>query len=179
VLLRAELSRVLLDLTDARPSVRLAAVRAAIPRAISLSRALSPDEAVTATGRTRHKGAAAALSRSAVEDDPDEPTGDDPAEAKARPIPATERRRAAEVLLDSWMDTARDLALVGSGGGRSVRDPVLLDELVAVSAALPPGSAARFLERAARSAELLASNVSPELILDALVLAWPRRTAAT
>jgi hypothetical protein len=177
VLLRAELSRVLLDLTDARPSVRLAAVRAAIPRAVSLSRALSPDEAPPTAGRTRPRSAAAGLSRSAVEDDPDDPTGDDPTEGRARPIPAAERRRAAEVLLGSWMDTARDLALVGSGGGRSVRDPVLLDELAAVSAALPPGSAARFLQRAARSAELLASNVSPELILDALALAWPRRTA--
>jgi hypothetical protein len=35
-----------------------------------------------------------------------------------------------------------------------------------------------FLERVARAAELLDSNVSPELILDSLVLAWPRRAAA-
>jgi hypothetical protein len=54
----------------------------------------------------------------------------------------------------------------------------MLEELAEVAAALPVGSAARFLERASRSAELLASNVSPELILDALALAWPRRAAA-
>jgi hypothetical protein len=77
-----------------------------------------------------------------------------------------------------WMDVARDVALVGSGGGRSVHDAVLLDELAGTSAAIPPGSAARFLERASRSAELLASNISPELILDALALAWPDRLAA-
>jgi len=41
VLLRAELTRVLLDMTDAGAGVRLAAARAAIPRAISLSVALS------------------------------------------------------------------------------------------------------------------------------------------
>ncbi len=41
-LIRAELTRVLLDLTDARPSVRLAAARAATPRAIALSDALAP-----------------------------------------------------------------------------------------------------------------------------------------
>jgi hypothetical protein len=35
-----------------------------------------------------------------------------------------------------------------------------------------------FLERAARAAELLASNVSPELVLDSLVLAWPVGRAA-
>jgi len=54
----------------------------------------------------------------------------------------------------------------------------LLDELTAISAAIPLGSAGAFLARAARSAELLAGNVSPELVLDALVLAWPSRSAA-
>ena len=83
-----------------------------------------------------------------------------------------------EILLGLWADVARDLALVGSGGARSVHDTVLLDELSAISAAIPPGSAAAFLARAARSAELLAGNVSPELVLDALVLSWPSRSAA-
>jgi hypothetical protein len=64
------------------------------------------------------------------------------------------------------------------GGLRSVRDTVLLEELVAVSSVIPVGAAVAFLERVARAAELLDSNVSPELILDSLVLAWPRRTAA-
>lgn len=179
VLIRAELSRVLLDLTDARPSARLAAVRAAIPRAIALSRALSAGATPQPAARTGRRGAApAASSTSAAEDDPDDPNGDEATDVKGRPIPAAERRRAAEVLLALWMDVARDVTLVGSGGGRSVHDTVLLDEVAAVSAALPPGAAARFLERAARSAELLASNVSPELILDALALAWPRRAAA-
>ena len=44
--------------------------------------------------------------------------------------------------------------------------------------AIAPGSAAAFLAKAARSADLLAGNVSPELVLDALVLAWPSRVAA-
>jgi hypothetical protein len=73
---------------------------------------------------------------------------------------------------------ARDLVLVGEGGGRSVHDVVLLEELAAIAAAIAPGSAATFLARAASSAELLAGNVSPELVLDSLVLAWPRRVAA-
>jgi len=92
--------------------------------------------------------------------------------------PATERRRGVEILLGLWSEIARDLALVEAGGLRSVRDTVLLEELVAISAAIPGGSAVAFLERAARAAELLDSNVSPELILDSLVLAWPRRAAA-
>jgi len=177
VLIRAELSRVLLDLTDARPSARLAAVRAAIPRAIALSSAISAGEAPP-VARASRRGAAARAATPVAQDDPEDGTADEGLDGKARPVPATERRRAAEVLLGLWMDVARDLTLAGSGGGRSVRDTVLLEELVQVAASVAPGAAARFLERAARHAELLASNVSPELILDALALAWPRRVAA-
>ena len=95
--------------------------------------------------------------------------------AVATRTPATERRRGVEVLLGLWTDVARDLVLIGHGGVRSVHDTVLLDELAAVAATIDPDAAVAFLERAARSAEWLATNVSPELILDALVLAWPRR----
>jgi hypothetical protein len=105
-------------------------------------------------------------------------SAEDAEDGKGRVVPATERRRAAEILLGLWMDVARDVALAGSGGGRSARDTVMLEELAGVAATLPPGSAASFLERAGRSAELLASNVSPELILDTLALAWPRRASA-
>lgn len=77
-----------------------------------------------------------------------------------------------------WADLARDLALAGAGGGRSVRDPVLLEELTSVAANVEPGAVTRFLDRAERAAELLASNVSPELLLDSLVLALPRARAA-
>ncbi len=54
-----------------------------------------------------------------------------------------------------------------------MRDTVLLEELGAIAGAIAPGAAVAFLERTARAAELLASNVSPELVLDTLVLAWP------
>ena len=176
VLIRAELSRVLLDLTDARPSGRLAAIRSAIPRALALSAAMSAGE-TPPRARAGRKGAGAAAPMTGAEEGEDG-LADDGAESKGRPVPATERRRAAEILLGLWMDVARDLTLAGSGGGRSVRDTVLLEELAAVASELPAGSAARFLDRAARSAELLASNVSPELLLDALALAWPRRPTA-
>ena len=96
----------------------------------------------------------------------------------ARSVPASDRRRAVEVLLGLWTDVARDLVLVGSGGSRSVHDTVLLEELNAIARSLEPGHAPAFLERSARAAEWLAGNVSPELILDSLVLAWPRRRAA-
>ena len=192
VLIRAELTRVLLDLTDARPSARLVAAREAIPRAIVLASALAGADPVTspARGPRRRGTSAAATPPPPVGSAPDPTTPADPTDvdaatetdddAAATPTrtPATERRRGVEVILGLWADVARDLVLVETGGSRSVRDTVLLDELGAVAARIPPGSAATFLGRAARSAELLASNVSPELILDSLVLAWPGRARA-
>lgn len=186
VLIRAELTRVLLDLTDARPSGRLAAARAAVPRAIALSAALAAaDPELSAARPSRRRGAAAASIPASpttpiADDVTDDERTDGSAEEEATPArsPAAERRRGVEILLGLWSEVARDLALVGSGGSRSVHDTVLLDELTAISAAIPPGSAAGFLARTARSAEMLAGNVSPELVLDALVLAWPSRAAA-
>jgi DNA polymerase-3 subunit delta' len=179
VLIRAELTRILLDLTDARPSARLAAARAAIPRAMALSTTLAAaDPAITPARPARRRGGpATAVATTPVEAPDDDATGGDEG-APARALPAAERRRAVEVLLGLWADVTRDLVLVGGGGARSVHDTVLLDELTAISTAIEPGSAADFLERSARAVELLAANVSPELILDALVLAWPRRVAA-
>ena len=98
-----------------------------------------------------------------------------PTRAVATRTPATERRRGVEVLLGLWTDVARDLVLIGpvASAPSTTRS---------CSTSWPPspprstrGAAVAFLERAARSAEWLATNVSPELILDALVLAWPRR----
>jgi DNA polymerase III subunit delta' len=181
ILIRAELTRVLLDLTDARPSARLAAARTAVPRAIALSAAITAADPSVPARPARRRGGAVIVAvtpvpePTAIEDDPDAADGDDVAPAKT---PAAERRRGVEMLLGLWAEVARDLVLVGAGGARSVRDTVLLEELAAISAAIDPGSAAIFLARNARAAELLAGNVSPELVLDSLVLAWPRRAAA-
>jgi DNA polymerase-3 subunit delta' len=180
VLIRAELSRVLLDLTGSGAAARLAAVRMAVPRAIALAAALdgAGGGAAAAPKPTRRRGKAADVaSPPAVADDPDGVAIDE-AEPGRRLVPASERRRAAEILVGLWADVARDLALVRGGGGRSVRDPVLLEELTETAASVDPAAVAGFLDRAARGAELLASNVSPELLLDSLALAWPRRAAA-
>jgi DNA polymerase-3 subunit delta' len=183
VLIRAELTRVLLDLTDVGPAVRLAAARAAVPRAIALSAALGAGASTSAAARPgRRRGSAAMapppLETPIVGSADDEPPADaDGSPAPAR-MPATDRRRGVEVLLGLWTDVARDVVLIGAGGTGSVHDTVLLDEMTRIAGSLPADAAAAFLGRSARSAELLASNVSPELILDALVLAWPRRTAA-
>jgi DNA polymerase-3 subunit delta' len=176
VLIRAELSRVLLDLTSAGPAARLAAVRAAIPRAIALATALGGEErpANARTTRRRGRGAQASTGPAAAPETEDA-SADETIETPGRAVPASERRRAAEILIGLWTDVVRDLALAGAGGARSVLDPVMLEELAATAAALEPAAIARFLERSARGAELLASNVSPELLLDSLAVAWPRR----
>ncbi|HEV8403936.1 MAG TPA: hypothetical protein VGQ31_12980 [Candidatus Limnocylindrales bacterium] len=177
VMIRAELTRVLLDLTAARPSARLAAAKAAMPRAIELSASLTADPAATTeTARAgRRRGAAPVRSAAAGVEEPadGDATDDGGGEVVAPKTPATDRRRGAETIVGLWADVTRDLMLIEAGGARSVRDTVMLEELGAVAAIVAPGAARAFLERTARAAELLASNVSPELVLDALVLAWP------
>jgi DNA polymerase-3 subunit delta' len=186
VLLRAELTRVLLDLTGMGPGPRLAAARAAVQRAIALSVARGTgtgDPSAPAKGG-RRRGAtpkpSAPADASEPGSSPDDDATSEPDETAAGPArtPATERRRGVEVLLGLWADVARDLVLVAAGGARSVRDTVLLDELASIAGAIDPAEAEAFLARASRSAEWLATNVSPELVLDTLVLAWPRRSVA-
>jgi DNA polymerase-3 subunit delta' len=95
---------------------------------------------------------------------------DEPPETRA---PASERRRAAATLIAIWRDVARDLAVAGLGDERLVRDSALLDELRAASG-ISTGELTVFLERLDRSGELIEANASPELVLDVLVLSWPR-----
>ena len=71
----------------------------------------------------------------------DDPAGTTDEPIAARSVPASDRRRAVEVLLGLWTDVARDLVLVGSGGSRSVHDTVLLEELSAIARSLEPGHA--------------------------------------
>ena len=73
---------------------------------------------------------------------------------------------------------ARDLALTGRGLDRSVRDIGLMDETAAAAARLDLADLDAFLDRLGRGAVLIAGNVSPELLLDDLALAWPRPRAA-
>jgi DNA polymerase III delta' subunit len=183
VLVRGELARMLLDLTDARPSARLAAARAAVPRATELVTLLAPPEssgAPTGTARGgRRKGASEAVADATPADPTDaSETGDDDAALGGRAVPAAERRRAVELLLTLWASVARDVVLAGSGGDRSVADPVLLEESATIAAAIPADSAVAFLERLAAAAELLEANASPELVLDSVVLRWPARRRA-
>ena len=63
--------------------------------------------------------------------------------------------------------------MAGLGDERLVRDAGLLEELRA-AAGITPVELGAFLERLDRSGELIEANASPELVLDVLVLSWPR-----
>jgi DNA polymerase-3 subunit delta' len=167
LLVREELSRSLLDLLGARPAERVAGVRAAVLRAGSLT---------TVTDRAAE---GPALSASAPTTDIGELSADGGDEGgPAVRAPAAERRRAAEALVGLWTDLARDLALCRRGLDRSVRDLGLIDEIGTMAARLRAGDLDVFLDRLGRASVLIAGNVSPELVLDDLALAWPRPVAA-
>jgi hypothetical protein len=91
--------------------------------------------------------------------------------------PAADRRRAAATFVEIWRDVTRDLLLVGLGEERRLRDPGLLDDLRAVKSVSATALSA-FLVRLDDASELIESNVSPELAVDVLLLAWPRGAEA-
>ena len=197
--LRGELARILLDLLDASPSARLAAMRAAIPQALALAADLERGTIAAAAGtsaaagpgagpetssngrRARPKAAAAVTTRSARATsmpagagDEGEPDDGDP-DAPVRAVPAALRRRAAEALVSVWTEVARDLALVATEGTASVHDPAMLEETTKAAEGLAPDAAVAALGRLERAGTLIAANVSPELVLDDMAVAWPRR----
>jgi hypothetical protein len=71
-----------------------------------------------------------------------------------------------------WRDVARDLALVSLGERSEVHQLDLLDDLEVVAARIPPAFPARQLRRLDVAGERLEGNVSAELVIDELVLAW-------
>jgi DNA polymerase III subunit delta' len=180
---RDAIGRSLLDLAGARPAERLAGVRALAAQAAAIA-GVGVGGSTDATGgsetaaagsvgraRGRQGRAASALPPSGADSAPPDDGLDDAGPARA---PAIERRRAAEALVTLWTDVARDLALCQRGIERSVRDLALIDDTRALAAQLETDGVAMFLDRLGRATVLIAGNVSPELVLDDLALAWPR-----
>jgi hypothetical protein len=99
-------------------------------------------------------------------------------DARDTRTPASERRRAAALVITIWRDVTRDLALVRLGEERRLRDPALLDDFRAAATSLADADLAAFIARLDATAELLENNVSPELAFDALVLASPAAARA-
>ena len=187
---RGEIGRILLDLVPALRAARLRFARELLARAGSLAAAEGPKAAPPAASAARRgRGAAKAGATALVATADASPgsattyadadaAGDGAAEAEPeRKASAAERRRSLAVLLDVWRGLARDLALADVGAVRSIRDVALLEELTAAAATVAPGAFAAFLGRLTRAGELLDANVSPELVLDVLLVRWPRPNA--
>jgi DNA polymerase-3 subunit delta' len=185
--IRGEIGRILLDLVPATRATRLRSARELIARAGSLAAAEGPRVAPSAASPARRGRAAARTSAAAAATTtvPEPATttaadgangaGDGGADVEPeRKASAAERRRALGVLLDVWRGLARDLALAELGAVRSIRDVALLEELTATASTAASGAFAAFLGRLARAGELLDANVSPELVLDVLLVRWPR-----
>ncbi len=173
--IRGELVRTLLDLLDAGPSARLAAARALQGRAGDLAGLLEAAATAEPEPEAVARGAKARLASKTVEadDTADEAADDAPAKASAK-----DRRRATGQLIEVWRDLARDLVLAGRGATRTVRDQMLLEELGSAASLVSPGEASAFLARIAEADALVKGNVTPELLLDVLLLHWPRRRRA-
>jgi len=165
---RGEIARSLLDLRGASRTGRLAGFRELASRAADLVKELD-------AGRRRVGGDPASTAVAATSPADAEPVAGEPDErgagARSAPrVPAAERRAAALALVAIWRDVLRDLAAVGLGDRRLVRDVDLLDELVAAAPAMPPDIVAAGLRRLDVAGERLEGNVSPELVLDVLAL---------
>jgi DNA polymerase III subunit delta' len=159
--IRDEIARTLLDLLVAGRARRLAAGRDLLARARDLSDALDGSLSTAPDGNGLAIGTAE--------------EGD--SEAGPTKIAPAVRRRAARQLLTVWRDVARDLALVGLAGPRSIHDSALLEELEAAAARVAPETVGAFLEKLDTIAEGVVGNVAPELAIDVAILAWPRATA--
>jgi DNA polymerase-3 subunit delta' len=101
-------------------------------------------------------------------------TTDGSAEASVgtRSAPA-QRRVAVGQLLGVWRGLVRDLAVTALGGRAELRQPELIEELVAAAEGLPPTALAAFAARLDRSIAALDGYANPDLLLDVLLLSWP------
>jgi DNA polymerase-3 subunit delta' len=175
-LARDRLARQLLDLAAADHRTRLAA--AADLMATGLSLDAQPDvdpefeneetgDAATAETASAGRGARAKPARS---------TRRTPS-ASTRLQPA-DRRRAVARVLETWRDVGRDLAVSASGGRAQIRRIELLEELDALAPRVDRLALANFLDGLDGLTAAIESYASPELVLDALLLRWPRPVAA-
>ena len=88
------------------------------------------------------------------------------------------RRAAALHVLEAWRAIARDLALASRGATAELRQRELIDELLAATADVDAARLGSFLERLDGAARAIDAYANPELMLDALLIEWPRPTAA-
>ena len=174
LVIRGEVGRTLLDLIVATRSDRLRVGRDLLSRTAEMTaglvQAAQPGQPARTSRGRRGTGPAGDAAPTLA---PHEGAADDPdVPGPALRVPAAERRAAALVLVGIWRDVVRDLALVHLGEPGDVRQVDLLDDLEAAAGRVQPTFAATQLGRLDTAGERLDGNVSPELVVDALVLGW-------
>ncbi len=98
--------------------------------------------------------------------------GDD--ETAGRAAPATAQQRAGALLvLDAWIDLARDLVVVAAGRSPLASAGEVLDGLEAAGRRLSAATAARSVRALERVREGVAGNAAPRLAMSVAMLAWP------
>lgn len=147
------LARTLLDLAVADRRTRLAAASGLLADASIIAGATDPPGSLAATSTAAAPGAGRSATR--------------------QPPPA-ERRRALLGLLEAWRELARDLAVAAHAGPRPVRAVDLLEEIVDLAERSDPSALTAFLGRLDGLAGAVDAYANPELVLDVLLLEWPR-----
>ncbi|MET1231980.1 MAG: hypothetical protein ABWY52_03910 [Candidatus Limnocylindrales bacterium] len=94
-----------------------------------------------------------------------------------RAAPAA-RRAAAIALIETWRDIARDLVVVLAGGIGLVRDLALLEDYERVAGGVSMDDVAAFLTRLDGLAAAIDAYANADLLVDVLLLAWPRARIA-
>ena len=77
----------------------------------------------------------------------------------------------------TWRDVGRDLAVVVGGGRAGIRQLDLLEELDAAAPLVVGDELVSFLDRLDGLVAAIDAYASPELVLDDLLLRWPRTKA--
>lgn len=101
-------------------------------------------------------------------------------ETAARTAPATAQQRAgALMVLDAWIDLARDLVVVAAGRPPLAASRDVLEGLDAAGRRLTPSTAARAVRALERVREGVATNAAPRLAMSVAMLAWPALEGAS
>jgi DNA polymerase-3 subunit delta' len=178
-LTRERIVRELLDLADHGPAERLAAARGLVAAAdemeAALERALARETDTVARSDARAASATPPTSGPPRPDEPDaEPAAGAGAETGEGRVSPAARRRGVLSLASIWRELARDVAIAGLGGRAELRDVTLLEEVTDRAARIDRAGIERFLALLDRSTASVEQNANPELVLDVLLLSWPR-----
>jgi DNA polymerase-3 subunit delta' len=168
LLIRERLARELVDMLTADRRTRLASATVLMADGAALEAALSGDlpsddvEGDVPRPAPRRRPTAATSTQRA---------------SSARPLPAA-RRRAARRVLGTWREVGRDLAVTAAGGRSRIGQLDLLEELDAAAPAVELDRLVAFLDRLDGLDAAIEAYASPEMVLDDLLLRWPRTPLA-